>query len=141
MAGNTESNKQFAKGEGSQKSEKQSRKKTIAIVLLALLLAASLAGLGYLAWQQFQPKADAGATVTSYEGMSREEIQAELDRQTEESRMTMSVSAQPILKDGKIRVNVINAEDNRFDQRFELTQDGKVIASCKGNIEIGRAHV
>ena len=108
--------------------EKKGKKKTLLIVVLALLLAASLCGLGVLAWQHFNPPAgDAGATVSKYDGMSREEIQAELDRQTEESRMTISVNSQPTLKDGQARVNVINDESNKFDQRFELVQDDKTV--------------
>ena len=108
----------------SEGEEKKGKKKTLLIILLALLLAASLGALGYMAWNHFNPPAgDAGATVSKYEGMTREEIQAELDRQTEESRMTISVNSQPTLKDGRARVNVINDEGNKFDQSFTLVQD------------------
>ena len=107
--------------------EKKGKKKTILIVLLALLLATSLAGLGYLAWEHFQPKTDAGATIAQYDGKSMKEIQEELNRQAEESRMTISVSPDVKLKDGKARVNVVNVEDNRFDQRFTLAQDGSTV--------------
>lgn len=104
--------------------ERKGKKKTLLIILLALLLAASLGALGYMAWNHFNPPAgDAGATVLKYEGMSREEVQAEIDRQTEESRMTISVNSQPTLKDGRARVNVINDEGNKFDQSFTLIQD------------------
>lgn len=79
--------------EASDAAEKKGKKKTLLIILLALLLAASLGALGYMAWNHFNPPAgDAGATVSKYEGMSREEVQAEIDRQTEESRMTISVA-------------------------------------------------
>lgn len=108
--------------------EKKGKKKTALIVVLILLLVASLCGLGFLAWEHFNPPAgDAGATVSKYDGMSREEIQAELDRQTEESRMTISVNSQPTLKDGQARVNVVNDESNKFDQRFELIQNDKTV--------------
>ena len=79
------------------------------------------------AWHFLAPKADAGATVTSFDGMSDDEIRAELDRQVEASRMTISVAAKPQLKDGRVRVNVVNAQDSRFGQLFTLEQDGKVL--------------
>lgn len=118
----TESAAQAAPSRDEEK--KKGRKKTLLIILPALLLAASLGALGYMAWSHFNPPAgDAGATVSKYEGMSREEVQAELDRQVEESRMTISVNSQPTLKDGRARVNVINDEANKFDQSFTLVQD------------------
>ena len=50
----------------------------IALVILIILC---LAGAGLLIYQNFlAPREDAGATVTSYDGMTDEEIQAELDR-------------------------------------------------------------
>ena len=51
--------------------------------------------------------------------------------------MTISVNAQAQLKDGKVRVNVINDEDNRFYQSFKLEQDGKVLYKSK-SIEQGK---
>lgn len=97
----------------------------IALVILIILC---LAGAGLLIYQNFlAPREDAGATVTSYDGMTDEEIQAELDRQTEESRMTISVAAHPELADGRVRVNLVNDQDNRFDQKLTLTQDGKTL--------------
>lgn len=97
-------------------------------VVLTILLAACLVGAGALvAWHFLAPRADAGATVTSFEGMSDDEIRAELDRQVEESRMTISVAAKPQLQNGRVRVNVVNAQDSRFSQIFTLEQDGKVL--------------
>ena len=59
--------------------------------------------------------------------MSDDEIQAELDRQVEASRMTISVAAKPQLRDGCVRVNVVNARNSRFGQLFTPEQDGKVL--------------
>lgn len=73
-------------------SRENSGRKTARIVL-TILLALCLVGIGALvAWHFLAPKADAGATVTSFDGMSDDEIQAELDRQVEASRMTISVA-------------------------------------------------
>ena len=95
---------------------------------LAVLIVLCLAGAGVLVYQNFlAPREDAGATVTSYDGMTDEEIRAELDRRTEESRMTISVAAHPELKDGRVRVNLVNDKDSRFDQRLVLEQDGKTL--------------
>lgn len=75
-----------------------------------------------------------GATVGNYDGKSRAEIQAELDRQVRDSMMTISLDMTPTLsQDGKrLRVRVANDKSNRFDQKFEVEQDGKVVASFKG---------
>lgn len=109
------------------KPRKNSGRKT-ARVALTVLLALCLVGIGALAaWHFLAPKADAGATVTSFDGMSDDEIRAELDRQVEASRMTISVAAKPQLKDGRVRVNVVNAQDSRFGQLFTLEQDGKAL--------------
>lgn len=109
------------------KPRENSGRKT-ARVALTVLLALCLVGIGALAaWHFLAPKADAGATVTSFDGMSDDEIRAELDRQVEASRMTISVAAKPQLKDGRVRVNVVNAQDSRFGQLFTLEQDGKAL--------------
>lgn len=97
-------------------------------IALTILLALCLVGIGAVAaWHFLAPKADAGATVTSFDGMSDDEIRAELDRQVEASRMTISVAAKPQLQNGRVRVNVVNAQDSRFGQLFTLEQDGKVL--------------
>lgn len=109
------------------KSRKNSGRKT-ARIALTILLALCLVGIGALvAWHFLAPKADAGATVTSFDGMSDDEIRAELDRQVEASRMTISVAAKPQLQNGRVRVNVVNAQDSHFGQLFTLEQDGKVL--------------
>ena len=107
-------------------------------VALVVLIVLCLVGAGILVYQNFlAPREDAGATVTSYDGMSDEEIQAELDRQTEESRMTISVAAHPELGDGRVRVNLVNDQDNRFDQKLTLTQDGKTLCES-GVVKAGK---
>lgn len=123
-----------------ESKEKKSKKKTIIIILLSLFLVACIGTIGYLLYQSSQsnsPSNDNGATITSYENKSREEIQADLDRRVQESRMTISVNAQAQLKDGKVRVNVVNDEGNKFSQSFTLKQDDKTLYES-GIIEPGK---
>ena len=121
-----------------QSKNGSSTKKKVAKAILVILVALLLLGAGAVAYKTyFEPKEDAGATITSFEGMSAEEIQAELNRRAEESRMTISVAAKPELQDGKVHVNVINEEDSRFDQRFTLEQDGKLLYGS-GIIKAGK---
>lgn len=110
--------------------------KTIALVIV-IILAILLAGAGgYMLWKSQQPVSDPGATIQSYDGKTTKEIQEELNRQAEESRMTISVAPKVRIKDGKARVNVINANDNKFDQTFTLEQDGKDVYKS-GIIKVG----
>lgn len=110
--------------------------KTIALVIV-IILAILLAGAGgYMLWKSQQPVSDPGATIQSYDGKTTKEIQDELNRQAEESRMTISVAPKVRIKDGKARVNVINANDNKFDQTFTLEQDGKDVYKS-GIIKVG----
>ena len=90
--------------------EDNSRKKKRRVVILILLLLLLLSIGSCAMWQFAQPKADPGATVQTHEGKSDEEVIAELNRQAEESRMTISV-------------NVSNVADNKFSQTFTLSQD------------------
>lgn len=110
--------------------------KTIALVIV-IILAILLAGAGgYMLWKSQQPVSDPGATIQSYDGKTTKEIQDELNRQAEESRMTISVAPKVRIKDGKARVNVINANDNKFDQTFTLEQNGKNVYES-GIIKVG----
>ena len=121
-----------------QSKHDSSTKKKVAKAILVILVALLLLGAGAYAYKTFvEPKEEGGAKITSYEGMTDEEIQAELNRLAEESRMTISVSAKPELKDGKVRVNVINVEDSRYDQQFTLEQDGKTLYKS-GIIKAGK---
>lgn len=116
--------------------KKKHHGKTIAIVIV-IILAILLAGAGgYMLWKSQQPVSDPGATIQSYDGKTTKEIQDELNRQAEESRMTISVAPKVRIKDGKARVNVINANDNKFDQTFTLEQDGKDVYKS-GIIKVG----
>ena len=84
--------------ETEQEDSKRKKKRRIILLILLLLLLLSIGSCAM--WQFVQPKADPGATVQTQEGKSDEEIIAELNRQAEESRMTISVSAKPKLADG-----------------------------------------
>lgn len=138
-----------AKGDSSEKEKKSDKPeensgtdgkkhhgKTIALVIV-IILAILLAGAGgYMLWKSQQPVSDPGATIQSYDGKTTKEIQDELNRQAEESRMTISVAPKVRIKDGKACVNVINANDNKFDQTFTLEQDGKDVYKS-GIIKVG----
>ena len=106
-------------------------KKRRVLIAVGVLLLALCAGGAYLALKGGKT---GGATLGGYEGMTREEIQAELDRQALESMMTISLDMTPTLsEDGsKLAVRVANVEENRFDQLIEVEQGGKVIGSYKG---------
>lgn len=108
--------------------EDNSRKKKRRIIILILLLLLLLSIGSCAMWQFSQPKADPGVTVQAHKGKSDEEVIAELNRQAEESRMTISVSAKPKLEDGKVRVNVSNVAENKFSQTFTLSL--RTASSC-----------
>ena len=114
-----------------QNKRKQTQKK-IMIVVLAIILIAALGTAAFFIFASLNKTDDGvsgsgGTTVTTYANKSDEEIQAELDEQTKNSRMAISVASEAKIEDGKVRVNVINPESNKFDQSFELKQDDKVL--------------
>lgn len=107
-------------------------------VILVVLLTVAIGMILYLVTHQDTDAGlEGGASITKYDGKSREEIQKLIDESTERSRMTISVNAQAQLKDGKVYVNVINDKDNRFYQSFTLEQNGKTLYKSK-NIEQGK---
>ena len=120
-----------------QPSKKKDKKKWL-IILLVLLLIAAIGAIAYLVTRpDTSNEVEGGASVTKYDGKSREEIQNAIDEATAASRMTISVNSQAQLKDGKVRVNVINDKDNKFYQSFTLTQGDKTLYESK-NIEQGK---
>lgn len=94
-------------------------KKRRALIAVGVLLLALCAGGAYLALNGGKT---GGATLGGYDDMTKEEIQAELDRQARESMMTISLDMTPTLSaDGsKLAVRVANVEENRcaaYNQR------------------------
>lgn len=71
---------------------------------------------------------DGGATVSDYAGMTREEIQAELDRQVADSMMTVTVSPRAFVhEEGWVELALANDARNKVQQRFTLVQEGKAV--------------
>lgn len=94
-------------------------RKRRALIAVGVLLLALCAGGAYIALKGGET---GGATLGGYDDMTKEEIQAELDRQARESMMTISLDMTPTLSaDGsKLAVRVANVEENRFDQLIEV---------------------
>lgn len=110
---------EVTEGEKDEKDERRRKIPIIILLILALLLAC--AG-GFMLWKSTQRDVDPGATIQETSGKTTKEIQEELDEIANKSRMTISVAPTVQLKDGRGRVNV---EDNKFNQTFTLSQDGK----------------
>ena len=101
------------------------RRKKLVVVCLAIVCA--LIAVGLYAWQS-QPVPEAGASVTTAEGKSRQEIQDELDAIVRDNMMTISVApVAQLQEDGKLRVNVQNVQDNKFPQRFRVIQNDETM--------------
>lgn len=82
---------------------------------------------------------DAGATVSDYRDMTRDEIQAELDKTVRDNMMTVSVAARAPMDDkGIVRINAINDASNKFSQRYSLIQDDRVLYES-GAVDPGHA--
>lgn len=96
----------------------------LCLVLLLLLIA-----LGLFAWWLIQPKGDTGSYVTARGEMTVEEARAMLDEQVDKSRITVSLSPKPKLRnDGSMRVNFLVEEPNNgLSERLEVEQDGVVV--------------
>lgn len=139
---------------GHRKGRRRTGRATAVAVAVTIAMMSGVAAYAYVAARS----GDSSAMLISYEGMSREEIQDELDEIVEENMMTVSVSAQPVLDGETVFVNVINDESNTFDQRFTLIQEqdgveealyesgvitpGETVESCEApGIESGTAYV
>lgn len=110
--------------------KERSKRRILGFVAVAALIAA----IGVAGFNALRGRNSGGATLGGYDDMSREEIQDELDRQVEESMMTISLDMTPTLSaDGtKLGVRVANVDENRFDQLIEVEQGGEVVGSHKG---------
>lgn len=97
------------------------------LIIACLAIVCALVAVGLYVWQS-QPVPEAGASVTTAEGKTRQEIQDELDAIVRDNMMTISVApVAQLQKDGKLRVNVQNTSDNKFPQRFRVIQNDKTI--------------
>ncbi len=124
------------------------------LIVACLAIVCALVAVGLYAWQS-QPVPEAGASVTTAEGKTRQEIQDELDAIVRDNMMTISVApVAQLQEDGKLRVNVQNVQDNKFPQRFRVIQNdetmyesgvvetGKTIETCPaGDIKEGEAYI
>lgn len=110
--------------------ENNSRQKP-SLMKPALLGAALLAAIGIalLAWSLLSnDDVTASATVSTYEPIDMESIQAELDRQVRESMMTVAVSPVcELFEDGTLGLRVLNDESNKLAQSFTVEQDGQTL--------------
>lgn len=124
------------------------------LVIACLAIACALVAVGLYAWQS-QPLPEAGTSITTAEGKTRQEIQDELDAIVRDNMMTISVAPVAQLQaGGKLRVNVQNVTDNKFPQRFRVIQNdktmyesgvveaGKTVETCPaGEVEEGEAFI
>ena len=123
-------------------------------IVACLAIACALVAVGLYAWQS-QPLPEAGTSITTAEGKTRQEIQDELDAIVRDNMMTISVAPVARLQTGgKLRVNVQNVTDNKFPQRFRVIQNdktiyesgvveaGKTVETCPaGEVEEGEAYI
>ena len=98
------------------------------VVVLPLLLVALAAALLCGWWVASQPAGDTGSRVYPLGDMTEEEARAMLDRQTDASRITVSLRPKPELADGKLHVNfLVPSGNNSFAERLEVVQDGACV--------------
>lgn len=112
------------------------RSKALRAIALFILLICLMS----IIWQVTRTlRPDSGATLSSYEGMTREEIQEELNRTVKDNMMSISVAPIAYIEpSGELTVNVINKEDNKFGQRFSVVQNDET-AYQSGVIEPGKS--
>ena len=110
-------------------SQAKRRKRVVRRVLMALAVLLIVAGVvtgGLYLWSLRGVGVDPGTTIAaSKEGMSEEEIQEMLNRQMEESMMSVSIATSVKLHDGKLYIYATNSADNKVAQVFTVIQDGK----------------
>lgn len=71
---------------------------------------------------------DSGATVATYNGKSRKELEAELSQAASKNMMTVSIAPVAVIQDdGRLRVNLYNDKDNTMPQRFSVLQGDRVL--------------
>ena len=88
--------------------------KTCALITVLVALACAAALAFWLLAAIPQRAADGGATVSDYAGMTREEIQAELDRQVADSMMTVTVSPRAFVhEEGWVELALANDARNK----------------------------
>ena len=111
------------------------RRKKLVVVCLAIVCA--LVAVGLYAWQS-QPVPEAGASVTTAEGKSRQEIQDELDAIVRDNMMTISVAPVAQLQEDGFRV--IQNDETMYESG--VVETGKTIETCPaGDIKEGEAYI
>lgn len=100
------------------------------VMALGLLTCAVvLGGTAAVIWMR-SGAANPGATIVSATtGQTREEIQRQLDREVQENMMTVSVLPTLRLDEqtGELTAGLENDTENRFAQRFSISQDEEVV--------------
>lgn len=94
-----------------------------------LTCAVVLGGTAAVIWMR-SGAANPGATIVSATtGQTREEIQRQLDREVQENMMTVSVLPTLRLDEqtGELTAGLENDTENRFAQRFSISQDEEVV--------------
>ena len=114
------------------------RRKKLIVACLAIVCA--LVAVGLYTWQS-QPVPEAGASVTTAEGKTRQEIQDELDAIVRDNMMTISVApVAQLQEDGKQRFRVIQNDETMYESG--VVETGKTIETCPaGDIKEGEAYI
>ena len=109
--------------------------KTCALITVLVALACAAALAFWLLAAIPQRAADGGATVSDYAGMTREEIQAELDRQVADSMMTVTVSPRAFVhEEGWVELALANDARNVAPGRELSSFEVKGLAPGKATV-------
>lgn len=110
--------------------QKKPRRGRLPVIIAAVLVIAAV-GLGAVAWSLWAGSGmSMGTTIAAAEdGLTRDEIQAQLDEEVRANMMTVSVMPTMRLdpKTYELGVGAENVDENRFPQRFTLTQGSKTL--------------